>query len=229
MEATERAAQIWSVLAWAATSRQVLTYRILGKLIGVPARGLGHLLEPVQSYCLRHGLPPLTILVVSEDTGLPSSGFTAAEDIPRNQLTVFAYDWLDHGAPSPEDLAEAVSKLPSRSERTAETIDTVRSLGDRARDVTSRARALTIEQYWPAIERAWSEKIGPAALSTVRDDEKVAGIARALYPVLPMPVRLLVGESDFVNFCITNKAKLLALAKDAAATTQQSTGDTGAS
>jgi len=41
MEANERAAQIWSVLAWAATSRQVLTYRILGKLIGVPARGLG--------------------------------------------------------------------------------------------------------------------------------------------------------------------------------------------
>ena len=75
MEVSERAAQIWSVLAWAATNRQVLSYSILGKLIGVPARGLGHLLEPVQLYCLLHGLPPLTILVVSEDTGLPSSGF----------------------------------------------------------------------------------------------------------------------------------------------------------
>jgi hypothetical protein len=92
----------------------VLTYKILGKLIGVPARGLGHLLEPVQSYCLAHGFPPLTILVVSEDTGLPSSGFTAAEDIPKTQLAVFQYDWLAAGAPSPEELAAAVSQRPSR-------------------------------------------------------------------------------------------------------------------
>jgi hypothetical protein len=114
MEASERAAQIWSVLAWAATSRQVVTYKILGKLTGVPARGLGHLLEPIQSYCLVHDLPPLTILVVSEDTGLPSSGFTAAQDIPRNQLAVFQFDWLERGAPSPEDLAAALAQRPSR-------------------------------------------------------------------------------------------------------------------
>ena len=37
----ERAAQIWSVLAWSATNRQELTYDITGRLIGVPARGLG--------------------------------------------------------------------------------------------------------------------------------------------------------------------------------------------
>ncbi len=117
MEASERAAQIWSVLAWAATNRQVLTYGILGKLIGVPARGLGHLLEPVQSYCLLKSLPPLTILVVSEDSGLPSSGFTAAGDIPKTQLSVFQHDWLKVGAPSPEDLAAALSQRPSRPQR----------------------------------------------------------------------------------------------------------------
>jgi hypothetical protein len=117
MEASERAAQIWSVLAWAATNRQVLTYVILGRLIGVPAFGLGNLLEPVQSYCLVKGLPPLTILVVSEDTGLPSSGFTAAEDIPKAQLSVFQHDWLETSAPTPEDLAAALSERPSRSQR----------------------------------------------------------------------------------------------------------------
>ena len=117
MEANERAAQIWPVLAWAATSRQVLRYRILGKLIGVPARGLGQLLEPVQSYRLLHGLPPLTILVVSEDTGLPSSGFTAASDISKTQLSVFQHDWLDAGAPSPEELATALAQRPSRPPR----------------------------------------------------------------------------------------------------------------
>jgi len=117
MEASERAAQIWSVLAWAATSRQVLTYKILGRLIGVPAHGLGHLLEPVQSYCLVRGLPPLTILVVSEDSGLPSSGFTAAADISKTQLSVFQHDWLETGAPSPEELAAALAQRPSRPSR----------------------------------------------------------------------------------------------------------------
>ena len=40
-----RATQIWPVLAWAATNRQTLTYGILGKLIGFPARGMGTLLD----------------------------------------------------------------------------------------------------------------------------------------------------------------------------------------
>ena len=73
MKATERASQIWAVLALAARNRQILTYEIVGRLIGVPARGLGHLLEPIQSYCLLKDLPPLTILVVQETTGLPGS------------------------------------------------------------------------------------------------------------------------------------------------------------
>lgn len=114
MEVSERATQIWSVLALAATNRQVLTYRMLASLLGVPARGLGPLLEPVQSYCVREGLPPLTILVVSERDGLPSSGFTAAEDIPKTQLDVFEYNWIKRRAPSPEKLAAAVSAHPTR-------------------------------------------------------------------------------------------------------------------
>jgi hypothetical protein len=115
--APERAAQIWSVLGLAARNRQILTYRMLGKLIGVPARGLGHLLEPVQSYCLEEGLPPLTILVVQEETGLPGSGFSAAtaSEFTKRQLQVFDYDWLDHATPTPEQLEEAVKKRPSRT------------------------------------------------------------------------------------------------------------------
>lgn len=214
MQAPERAAQIWAVLALAASNRQVLTYKILGQLIGVPARGLGHLLEPVQSYCLINRLPPLTILVVSEETGLPSSGFTAAEDIPRNQLAVFDYHWLERGAPPPEDLAAAVSELPSRPERGANAPGAARGLTDKAKDVASQARAVAIEQYWPAIERVCREKIGPTALKTARNDESVASIARLLYPVLPMAVRLFVREDDLVSFCLTNRDRLLSLADD---------------
>ncbi len=116
MSVPQRAAQIWSVLGLAARNRQILTYQMLGKLIGVPARGLGHLLEPIQSYCLINNLPPLTILVVLEETGLPSRGFSAASagDLAKEQLDVFALDWIEHGAPKPEELEQAVKERPSR-------------------------------------------------------------------------------------------------------------------
>lgn len=116
MRVHERAAQIWAVLALAARNRQVLTYDIVGKLVGVPRQGLGRLLEPIQSYCLLEKLPPLTILVVSGETGLPSTGFIATQDIPKNQLNVFTYDWLGRGAPSPEEFADAVVRNPSNGD-----------------------------------------------------------------------------------------------------------------
>jgi hypothetical protein len=107
MRIPDRAAQIWAVLALAARNRQVLTYAVVSRAIGVPAAGLGQLLEPIQSYCLLHKLPPLTILVVNSETGMPGSGFVAAKDIPKEQQRVFALDWLEHAAPSSESLAEA--------------------------------------------------------------------------------------------------------------------------
>ena len=111
----ERASQIWAVLAWAARNRQTLTYRQVGKLIGIPTAGLGQLLEPIQSYCLTQNLPPLTILVVQQETGLPGSGFTGASapEFARAQAEVFAKDWLEHGNPQPEKLASAVQQRPS--------------------------------------------------------------------------------------------------------------------
>lgn len=115
MTRSERASQIWAVLAWAATSRQSLTYGQLSKLIGVPTAGLGQLLEPVQSYCIDSSLPPLTVLVVQQESGLPGSGFTGAtaDDFASAQAAVFGYDWLHHGNPQPEALEAAVKKLPS--------------------------------------------------------------------------------------------------------------------
>jgi hypothetical protein len=114
MTTTERAAQLWALLAFAAHNRQVLTYDIVGRLIGVPRQGLGRLLEPIQSYCLLHELPPLTILVVSETTGAPGTGFVAdTENIGLVQLRVFAFDWLNHTAPTAEDFERALQDRPS--------------------------------------------------------------------------------------------------------------------
>ena len=115
MTRSERACQIWGILAWAAKNRQTMTYGHLSKLIGVPSAGLGQLLEPIQSFCILEKLPPLTILVLQQDSGLPGSGFTGAKasEYAKAQMEVFECDWLDYGNPQTEKLEQAVQKLPS--------------------------------------------------------------------------------------------------------------------
>jgi hypothetical protein len=115
MNRSERASQIWAVLAWAATHRQSITYSQLARLVGVPAAGLGQLLEPIQSYCLVEELPPLTAIVVQQGSGLPGSGFTgaSAEQYAQAIAKVFAHDWLEQGNPQPERLERAVIERPS--------------------------------------------------------------------------------------------------------------------
>jgi hypothetical protein len=118
MTRSERACQIWSVLAWAARNRQTISYGDLGQLIGVPTAGLGQLLGPIQSHCELMGLPPLTALVVQRGTGLPGSGFTgaSASDLGRAQAEVFAKDWLKEGNPQPEQLESATREIAAKQD-----------------------------------------------------------------------------------------------------------------
>ncbi len=51
MSTYERAIQIYQVLLGAAHNRQILTYEILGKKIGVPARGLSSHLVRIMNHC----------------------------------------------------------------------------------------------------------------------------------------------------------------------------------
>jgi hypothetical protein len=120
MHAHERAAQIWSLLTYAASHRQTITYDLLSRHIGVPRHGLGQLLEPVQSYCLIHELPALTSLVVTEN-GQPGPGFVAVplEDVPAEQQGVFAHDWLAQWPPSEDILRDAAIERPSNGIRAA--------------------------------------------------------------------------------------------------------------
>jgi hypothetical protein len=115
MTRSERACQIWGILAWLARNRQSINYGQLSKLIRVPAAGLGQLLEPIQSFCIIEKLPPLTILVVQKETGLPGSGFTGAKasEFAKAQTEVFEHDWLDYGNPQAERFEAAVQQLPS--------------------------------------------------------------------------------------------------------------------
>jgi hypothetical protein len=109
----DQTACIWPLLVLAAHNRQVLTYDLLGRLLGVPASDLGRLLEPIQSHCILQGLPPITSIVVRARTGLPGEGFIAADNLPRAQAETFLYDWLACPVPSRADYRAAVEKLPS--------------------------------------------------------------------------------------------------------------------
>jgi hypothetical protein len=102
----QRAAQFWAVLAFAATHHQVITYPILSKLVGMPNPALGKMLAPIQTFCEKKKLPPLTALVVKDTSGIPGTGFIAAQDIPAAQMKVFQFDWLKFGAPSPDNIKE---------------------------------------------------------------------------------------------------------------------------
>ena len=94
MSRFDQTACIWPALVLAAKNRQILSYDLLGRLIGVPAADLGRLLEPIQSYCILKDLPPLTSIVVSARTGVPGEGFIAADNLAQAQAETFLFDWL---------------------------------------------------------------------------------------------------------------------------------------
>ena len=77
---------------------EMLGYRGAGTL----SRILGH----IMFYCQQNALPPLTVLVVNQDTGLPGEGLTGA-DLNADREAVFNYDWYGLFPPAPEDLSAA--------------------------------------------------------------------------------------------------------------------------
>ncbi len=95
--------QFWLPLVFAAHNQKILSYLALERLTGMDRRGIGKVLEPIQAYCKRKGLPPLTVLVVKEDTGQPGGGFT--EGAEGAKARVFVFDWLRNSAPQPDDFS----------------------------------------------------------------------------------------------------------------------------
>ena len=72
-----------------------------------------------------------------------------------------------------------------------------------------RTTTVVIEEHWPKIQRIFQEKVGPAALATVNNDQAMRTLLQGVYMALPFPVRMVVNEGVFVNFCLENRARLL--------------------
>lgn len=105
----QRAAQIWAVLVMAARTQQVLSYRIVGRLTGLPQHGVSQPLGPIMRYCIKHNMPPLTSIVINEQSGLPGDGLWEAEsptEMFKAQARVFVFDWFKEDAPKPSDFEQ---------------------------------------------------------------------------------------------------------------------------
>jgi hypothetical protein len=97
---------IAKVLVRVARNAETISYaqlgEALGKAGGAPGRGLGRDLDRCQDWLKKNGLPPLTSLVVRQDTGKPSAdgtffgrtfGEMTEEELAALQRECFEYAW----------------------------------------------------------------------------------------------------------------------------------------
>jgi hypothetical protein len=102
-----RALQIWQILIGKAHARQTLTYGMLAHLLGFKGAGtLAHPLGHIMFYCRQHNLPPLTVLVVNQTTGVPGDGLLGTNLHAQREL-VFRYNWYSIVPPTPETFSAA--------------------------------------------------------------------------------------------------------------------------
>lgn len=108
MTTFERALQIYQVLIGAAHNRQVLSYRIVGELVGLPQQGLAAHLGHIMRFCERNGLPPLTVVVVRTTSGEPGEGLTTVKDLNADREAVFSHPWYRMRPVNFEDFASTI-------------------------------------------------------------------------------------------------------------------------
>jgi alkylated DNA nucleotide flippase Atl1 len=105
MTRQQRASQIWSLLICAARERKSYTYGDIAKILGYGGAGvLAQTLGLIMEFCENNDLPPLTVLVVNQDTGLPGEGLTTLEELNQDRESVFRYDWFSLEPPQNSDF-----------------------------------------------------------------------------------------------------------------------------
>lgn len=100
--------QLWSLLVESAHAQRVLTYDIIGQMIGVPEQAIGCFLRPIQDYCHFNDLPPLTSLILNEKAGPPALNETG--DVIEKRARVYFFDWFSQKSPTPEDLINVTGR-----------------------------------------------------------------------------------------------------------------------
>lgn len=87
-----RAALAWDLIIKNSKNLNPLTYKELGGLLGIHHRVVRYPLDLIQKYCLKHGFPPLSILVVNQK-GEIGQGFIQKGDLIHLKLDVIKFNW----------------------------------------------------------------------------------------------------------------------------------------
>ncbi len=104
----QRSMQIWSLLICAANDRKTYTYGDIAEILGMKGAGvMAQFLGPIMWLCEDSKCPPLTVLVVNQETGLPGDGLTTIENVNKDRENVFNFDWFSVEPPSLEDFESA--------------------------------------------------------------------------------------------------------------------------
>ena len=104
----ERSSQIWTLLVCAARERKTYKYGDVSEVLSFGGVGvLGQFLGPIMNYCEQNELPPLTVLVVNQESGLPSEGLATLEEVNMDREAVFRYDWFSLNPPQNSDFEAA--------------------------------------------------------------------------------------------------------------------------
>ncbi len=106
----KRASQVWSLLICAARERKSYTYGEIANILGFGGAGvMAHILGCIMWFCKENCLPPLTVLVVNQETGLPGEGLTTLEEVNSDREAVFKFNWFGIEPPQNTDF-ESVDK-----------------------------------------------------------------------------------------------------------------------
>lgn len=104
----QRSLQIWTLLVVAAKERKTYTYGDVAEILGMGGAGvMAQFLGPIMWYCQDKKLPPLTVLVVNQGTGLPGEGLTTLENVNEDRERVFTYDWFSIEPPETKEFEKA--------------------------------------------------------------------------------------------------------------------------
>jgi hypothetical protein len=99
-----RALQCYLILIGCAHRRETTTYKGIAKLLGYekPEGGpgstgagvVGKMVGDLMWWCRQNELPPLTSLIINEETGLPGVGVRVdLAEVPLAQQKVYEFDW----------------------------------------------------------------------------------------------------------------------------------------
>jgi len=89
----KNAGRIWPLLVAAATARRTMTYGELAAPLRLFRRNLNQPLDGIAKQCTKIGWPPLTLVVVDTDTGVPATGVAEGDTLKDAYRRVYEFNW----------------------------------------------------------------------------------------------------------------------------------------